>query len=480
MRTFPRTTLSVVALLIIALLSGCPAEPARLTVSTPDAIEWVPPKTAIVWPEPDWFEGFGSPELTAFIGQALSDNLDLQGAAERVVQADARARQAHAAILPSVDALGNVNYLAGHSSYGSLHETDWSALLSASYEIDFWGKNRAQAAAASYLGAAARADKETVRLTTEAAVADTYFEIVSLRERLAAARANAESSQQLLEVVQSRYQAGYANPVEVATQSAAFASQRAAVPELEQAETRASGALAVLLGRPPEHFSIQTTSLEDLREPIVSPGLPAALLRRRPDIAQAEANVQAAHADLEVARAALFPSLTMTAAGGLANPALNAAVNSLSGVGPTVNLGAALAQSIFDGGKRRAQRLEASSREQELLITYRASILSALVDVENSLSAIARLDAARSDQEAIVAQSERAYEGARVRYQRGFGDFLGVLEAQRAVYKARDQFAQYRLARLEAAVSLCKALGGGWAPSGDSLAPGKVAENAAR
>ncbi|MBV9345351.1 MAG: efflux transporter outer membrane subunit [Gammaproteobacteria bacterium] len=448
---------AVPALLLVACAGTAPRAPAP-----PPALDWAHADLPAAWPSLEWFKAFGSPELDTLMTAALADNLDLEAAAERVVQADARARQAHAAILPSVDLAANANSFAGHSPAGTLHETDWSAGLSASYEVDFWGKNRAKARSASYLSTAARADRETVRLTTQAGVANTYFEVVTLRERLATAHANVEAAQKLLEVVQARYRAGYATPVDVANQAAAVATLRAGIPDLEQSESKALAALAVLLGRPPEHFDVAAQTLGGLSEPSVAPGLPAELLRRRPDVAQAEANLSAAHADLRAAQAAFLPSLTLTATAGVQNPAVNAAVNTLSGVGPAVTLGAALAQAIFDGGKLRAQRDEARGRELELLASYRASILDALVDVENSLSAIARLDAARADQQAAVAQSERAYEGARERYQHGYGDFLSVLEAQRTLYSARDQFAQYRLARLQAVVALCKALGGGW------------------
>lgn len=446
----------------VALLAACRTQPARVEAATPAELEWARHDVPAAWPARDWFHGLGSEELDQLVDRALEANLDLQAATERVVQADARARQAHAAILPSVGVDGSANYLAGHSANGSYHETDWSALLSASYEIDFWGKNRAKANAAGFERLASQADHDTVMLTTEAGVADTYLEAVSLRERLVIGRANVESARQLLAIVQSRFKAGYAAPVDVANQSGALASLATTIPQLEQSETQSLTALALLLGQPPEHFEVQAQSLEALREPQVTPGLPAELLRRRPDVAHAEASLAAAHADLQAARAALYPSITLTAAGGVANPAVNAAVNSLAGAGPTLNLGAALAQVVFDGGRLRAQRDEAAGHEQELLAGYRASVLAALVDVENALAAIARLDAARTDQQQLLEQSERAYEGARMRYQKGYGDFLGVLEAQRAVFAARDQYAQYRLARLQARVSLCKALGGGW------------------
>jgi outer membrane protein TolC len=194
----------------------------------------------------------------------------------------------------------------------------------------------------------------------------------------------------------------------------------------------------------------------------VGAGLPSDLLRRRPDVFEAEASVGSASQDLVAARAALFPSLSLTAQGGVQNPALNAAVLSLSGVGPTLNLGASLAQPLFDGGRLRAARAEAQAREKELEARYRAAIVAALVDVENSLSALKHLDAARDFQADNVAQSERAFDGAQIRYRQGSGDFLAVLEAERILYTARDQYSQYRLARLQALVGLCKALGGGW------------------
>jgi NodT family efflux transporter outer membrane factor (OMF) lipoprotein len=421
------------------------------------------------WPGKDWYAGFGSSELNALIEQAGSDNLDLSMARARVVQADARARQAGAAILPSVDAGGNGNYLAGHSVNGSAHETDWAVLLSASYEVDFWGKNRAAVRSASRLAEASRADRDTVALTTQAAVADGYFQVLSLRERLVIANSNLEAAQKLLDIIQARFDVGLSNPVELASQKAALATAGLAIPELRRQEAEALAALALLLGRAPEQFSVQSRNLNSLLEPQIGSGLPSELLARRPDIFMAEANLKAANADLLAARAALFPSLNLTASGGVQNPALNAAVISLSGVGPTLNLGASLTQSIFDHGRLQALRAEAQAKDDELMAGYKAAILSALGDVENALTALDRLGDARALQEESVSQSERAFDGATLRYKAGSGDFLTVLEAQRTLYAARDQFSQYRFARFQALVALYKALGGGWqAPTAPS------------
>jgi outer membrane protein, multidrug efflux system len=409
-----------------------------------------------------WWQGFASAELNDLVEQAARGNWDLAAAAARVKQADARARQAGAAILPSIDAAGNANFFAGHSSQGGGHELDWSAMLSASYELDFWGKNRAVARSAQLLSSAARAERDTVVLTALAGVATGYFQVQALRERLAIARSNSDAARQLLEVVQARFDAGAASPVELAAQKTAYAVASIAILDLQQAEAEARASLAILLGRAPENFSVQDTPLAKFTEPSIDAGLPATLLTRRPDIALAETTLEAAHADLKAARAAMLPSISLTAGAGLQNPALPAAVLTIPGVGPSFALGAGLMQPIFDHGRLRAQRDEVQAKEEELLASYRGSIIAALGDVENALAAIHHLDLARDLQQETVTESERAFEGARLRYQAGSGDFLTLLEAQRTLYVSRDQYTIYRVARLNAVVGLFKALGGGW------------------
>jgi NodT family efflux transporter outer membrane factor (OMF) lipoprotein len=445
-----------------ALLAGCVAQSlAPPQQDIPPAFENASASGG-QWPAQEWYRDFGSDELDSFIDMAAKTNTDLAAARARVAQADARARQAGAAILPSVDANATGNYLTGHSSQGSGHEFDWSAMLSASYEVDFWGKNRATADSARLLAGASRADRDAVALTTLAGVANGYFQLLSLRERVAVAQANRDAAKQLLEVVQARFDVQIASPIDLATQKAAFDVAQIAMSDLQQAEVEARTALSILLGQAPEHFEVKGQPLDSLREPTVAAGLPSELLTRRPDVLLAESNLQAGHADLNAARAALFPSLSLTASGGVQNPALPATVLTIPGVGPSLALGANLVQPIFDHGRLKAQRDEVQARNLELLSAYRASIIAALGDVENALAAIRHLDQAREYQVENVAQSERAFEGAKARYQAGSVDFLTLLEAQRTLYAARDQFIQFKLARLQALVGLCKALGGGW------------------
>ena len=446
-----------------ALLAGCALQPSHLPTATlPDRFERAPREGAANWPSSNWYTEFGSSELDRLIGQAIANNLELRGARARIEQALERARQARAGLRPAVDALGNVNSLSGHSAEGTLHETDWSGLLSASYEVDFWGKNHAVADSAKDAFIASQADRDTLALTTLAAVANEYFQLLSLRERLNIAQSNVAAAKGLVDIVSARYQAGLANPAEVASQRAALAVAQLQIPELRRLEEESLAALGAFLGRPPEGFVVEGTALDVLHEPSVAPGLPAELLQRRPDIYTAEANLAAASADTVAARAAVYPSLNLTLAGGLANPAVGAVVNTLSGTGPSLNLGAGLTQPIFNAGKLRSQSREARAKEQEVLAQYKTAVVAALVDVENSLGAKHHLDEASEAQKLNVAESERAFEGARARYQHGSGDFLNVLEAQKVLNAARDQYALYRLARLQALVGLCKALGGGW------------------
>jgi multidrug efflux system outer membrane protein len=465
-----RTILCIPCMIVGAFMSGCAVPSAETQPrEVPAAFENAAGAQAPRWPAREWYRDFSSDELNTFVDLATKNNLDLAGARARVMQADARARQAGSAILPSVAGAGNANYLAGHSSQGGGHELDWSAMLTASYEVDFWGKNRAAASSARFSAGASRAERDALGLTTLAGVANGYFQVLALRERLAIAQSNRDAARQLLSVVQARYDAGFASPVDLATQKAAYDTAEIAITDLQQSETETRASLALLLGRLPENFTVQNNALDSLSEPLVTAGLPSELLNRRPDLLVAESNLRAGHADLIAARAAMFPSLSLTAGAGVQNPALPATVLTIPGVGPSFALGAGLVQPIFDHGRLRAQRDEVQAKEMELLLAYRAAIIAAFIDVENALAAIHHADAAREYQFENLKQSERAFEGAKLRYQAGSGDFLTLLEAQRTLYAARDQFVQYKLARLQALVSLCKALGGGWAQQHGTL-----------
>jgi NodT family efflux transporter outer membrane factor (OMF) lipoprotein len=460
------------SLAILLLVSACSSTspPALSLADVPGRFEQSVASNAPIWPSATWWDGFGDAQLNALIAQAQAGNLDIYQAAARVRQADARARQAGAALLPSGGLNGGATSYYGQTNGVSQHETDYSAGLGVSYDLDFWGKNRDAVNSAKAARRASQADRATVALTVTAGVATSYFQLLALRDRVAVAKANISSSEAILGVVQRRVTAGYAANADLIQERANLASQQAALPVLEQQELEARGALAILLGHPPEGFDIAPVELASIKAPQVKPGLPSGLLTRRPDIAQAEANLVGAHADLVAARKAFLPDIALTANGGIAYPALAAAIDTLPGVGLAANAGATLAQVVFDGGRTEGKIAETEAREDELLGAYRAAVIASFSDVENALGNIAHLSVQQSALENQAAQAEKVLGAAQRKYGAGYVDFLAVTDAQRSLYAGRDQLADIRRARLSAIVTLFKALGGGW--SEDASAKG--------
>jgi len=446
---------------LLGALGGCastghapapaPAMPASWTESTD------PAAAALAR---DWWRSFGSLELSRLVDAALRASPDMTIAAEHVLQAEAQVRSAGATLFPGLS-LG-----AG----AGRHETrppggPWSganassASLSAGYEVDLWGRIASGVRSAEASLAATRFDQETVRLTLVAGVAGGYFQLLSLRGRLAIARENLVIAERVFKVVDARVRNGAASQLDLARQQAAILGLRASLPALELQERQTLYALAILAGSAPEGFDAAGSSVAALALPRVAAGLPAELLTRRPDLASAEAQLASASANVAAARAALLPSISLTGSAGLASGAL---INFLSSPTAALALGAALAQPIFDGGRLRAQVDTAASRERELVEGYRRSILAALADVEGTLASGARNADLEALQAQVVEQARIALHLAEVRYREGVDDLLALLDAQRTLFQAEDQLAQARLARLQAAVSLFKALGGGW------------------
>jgi NodT family efflux transporter outer membrane factor (OMF) lipoprotein len=447
------------------LASACavaPLPPVATSTPLPTQFEQAAAANALTWPSATWWEGFGDAQLSAFIAQAQTNNADLYQAAARVRQADARARQAGAALLPTVGLDAASSSFYGRTGSESQGETDYGVGLGVSYDLDFWGRNRDLRDAATAARAAAAADGVPVALTVTAAVATTYFDLLAVQDRIEIARQTLAAAQDIVSVVQRRVEAGYSANADLTQAQAIVAAQKTVLPVLEQQALETRGALAILLGLPPEGFAIAPARLADLSIPAVQPGLPTELLVRRPDIVAAEANLVSAHADLAAARKAFLPSVSLTASGGLAYPVMSAAVNSLDGFGLALNGGATLAQMIFDGGRIQGQVDETRAREDELLGAYRGAVLASLSDVENALGSVAHLATQQSALEEQVALSERVLRTVQRTYAAGGADFLAITDAQRSLYAASDQLADLRRARLAALVTLFKALGGGW------------------
>lgn len=459
---------------LVQLLSGCmlSAETPELGVAIPAAYREDGRAPYAATPSLDWWQGFHSRELTAFIEEAEAGNFDIGAAIGRILQADAQARIAGAPLLPSVDLNGDatrsrssqtLTSSSGSSktatSAGPSERVSYSASLSASYELDFWGKNLATLRAAESTAIASRFDHDVIRLTTIAAVANTYFQVLSAQDRLNVARRNVESADRILGLIRQRLQVGTASALDVAQQESVVAQQRANVPPLEQELRQSTNSLAVLLGRPPESFHLRGGNISQIRTPRVTPGLPSDLLLRRPDIQEAEANLASANANVYAARAAFFPSITLTGEGGYQSHALNMLFRPESAF---YTVAASLVQPIFDGGRLQGNLDLERGKQEELLQLYRKSIVSGFGDVDNALVALQQSARREQLQRDVVDSSQRAFQLSETRLREGTIDLVTLLNTQQSLFQAEDALAQARLAHLQAVVGLFQALGGGW------------------
>jgi outer membrane protein, multidrug efflux system len=455
-----RARLAVPAALA-SLLVACGVGPAyrKPDIATPTAFREAVP-AAQPWPASDWWQGFGSSELDQLIQEAQRANDDLAAAIARVREADAQVRIAGAPLLPTLDAGGTaVRQRQFVPNSAPVSYTEFNPALTASYELDFWGKNRAARAAAVATASQSRFDRTTLELSIMASVANTYFSILALDERLANARANVVAAEKILQGLKTEQSVGIVNALDVAQQATEVATLSASIPPLEESRKQSFDALAILVGRAPEALALGPETLREVSHPAVTSGLASELLARRPDVASAEAQLRAANADIQEARAAFFPSIDLTASGGYASTALA----SLFYPGTRVfDIGASLTQPIFHGGAILGQYQYSKARYGELLSDYHKAVISAFGNVEDSLAAVRETaDQLQRQQEAVDAAA-RAYTMSQTQFHAGTINILTVLNTEAALFTAQDVLSQVKLAHLQALVGLYQALGGGW------------------
>src|SRR6476620_10117031 len=426
-------------------------------------------------PPLDWWRGFRSRELTEIIEEARAANLDIAAAVARIVQADANSRIVGAALLPIIDFNGDATHSQQSKTTGSssvvnisrsganiqIINNNLSAVLSASYEIDFWGKNRSTLRAAEQTAVASRFDREVVALTTVVAAANAYFQVLATQDRLRVARENLASATRVLNLIQQRLQAGTASALDTAQQESLVNTQRTAIPPLEQTLRQNRVALAVLMARSPESMTIRGGSLRSISYPRVTPGLPSELLTQRPDIREAEANLAAANANVENARAQFLPSIVLTGEGGYQSAFLKLLLRPESVI---YTAAAGLTQPIFHGGQLLGNLDLQKGLQDELLQTYRKTVIQAFSDVETALNDIRQTALRVQLQRAVVTSSRRAFDISEERLRQGTIDLVLLTQTQQTLYAAQDALIQAQLAHLLAVVSLYQALGGGWLP----------------
>ena len=453
----------VVAACAAALAAGClPIEAPDAKLDVPAQFRAAKGSAGAAPSRVAWWRAFRSPELSRLMEAVETDNFDIGAAVYRIEQADAQARIAGAPLLPTLDASGSGTRSRVASLGGGGNGTDrrvFSVGLNASYEIDFWGKNRAALIAAEKAASATRFDRDTLALSTLASTATTYFNLLGAQDRLRIARDNLASATRVLDLIRQRVTVGTGTSLDQAQQETVVAQLRAAIPPLEQSIEQNKATIAVLLGRAPERIAIAGGGTGRVSLPRINPGLPSELLARRPDVQSAEEQLAAASADVTVARAQFFPSIQLTAQGGYES----AALSTLFGPGAGFwSLAAGVTQPIFQGGRLQGQLDQAKGREGELLETYRKAVVSAFADVERALVAVRQLARQEQLQAQAVASSRKAYQISEQRLREGTVDIITVLTTQTSLFNSQDTLAQIRLARLQAIVALYQALGGGW------------------
>ena len=457
--------LSVLSLCL--LLNACTGNPPAIDsgIAPPAAWQFAERDAAQVTNQ-QWWTQFGSPQLNRLVEQARRDSSDVAAAIARVRQAQASAVIAGAPLLPEVKfnlAASRQRLLRG-SGNSDLDATEsnntvnsYDANFTASYEVDFWGGRAAARDSAVQSLRASQFDQATVELTLLSNVADRYAQTLAARQRQQIAELNLANARNVLGLVQTRYDAGSATALELAQQKSLVASQQRQLPLIQQLAEESQITLAALLGQPVQAVDMGVEPFQALTWPSIGAGVPSQLLSQRPDIAQAEAQLAAASADVTVARAAMLPTLTLGATVGSGAYKANEILRS-----PFYTLTSGLVAPIFNNGRLSAERDKARARQDELLHTYRGAIINGFADVEKSLSRITRLDQQRQWQSEELQQAQTAFQIAESRYQAGAEDLLTVLETQRTLYTAQDLNVQLRLSRLQASIALYKALGGGW------------------
>ena len=465
-----RVARALAALCIAGSSAGC-----ILTKDLPDPALDVPEgykaarlsKPADAPPTLDWWRGFRAPEMTMLMEEAQTVNLDIAAAVARFVQADAQARIAGAALLPSLSGTGSENYsrTSGSSASGLTNGgrevVNYSASLSASYQLDFWGQNRDAAQAAEETAVANRFDREVVALTTMTSVANAYFQVLASQDRIRTAQHNIASAERVLNAIKDRFKAGTSTDLDVAQQEVVLGNQRASVPPLRQTLDQNINALATLVSRPPEALRVSGGSLNQIAIPRVTPGLPSELLTQRPDIRRQEAQLASATANVGSARAQFFPSIQLTGQGGYQSSALSALFQPHA---TFFSLVGSATQPIFDGGKILGNFEFTKAKQDELLQTYRKTVVQSFADVDNALMSIRQTTIKLRLQAEVLAASRRAFELSEQQLRAGTADIVTVLNTQVTLFQAEDALWQAQLARLLAIVSLYQALGGGWEP----------------
>jgi NodT family efflux transporter outer membrane factor (OMF) lipoprotein len=404
-----------------------------------------------------WWEIFGDTNLNALEEQVNISNQTVAAAFANFLSARAVVKQSRSQFFPTVTANPSVTRSRQPLANGSI-STLYSLPLDASWEPDFWGSIRNTVKASSLEAQATLADLENTRLTVQAELAADYFLLHSLDSQKLLLDAAVLAYEESLRLTQVLHNTGIASDQDVAQAETQLNITRAQDTDLGIQRAQLEHAIAMLIGKPASVFSIAPEPL-DTNAVAIPFGIPSQLLERRPDIAATERRVAEANAQIGVARAAYFPTVTLGGSGGYQSASL---ANFISAPNLAWSVGASLAQTIFDAGKRKAVTEQAWATYQGNVATYRQTVLSAFQDVEDNLSTLRILSQEIRQQDAAVASSQRYLNLANDRYRLGIDSYLNVIVAQTTLLNNQRTAMNLRTEQMTSSVQLIKAVGGGW------------------
>ncbi len=450
-----------------ALLGGCAIGPdyKRPAVAEPTTFRGQATAEAASLADAPWWDVFQDPILKYLIQEALRANYDVKIAAARVQEARALLGVARSDLYPSLDygvgaARGNVRPGPTGGPGGQVPTSNaYSATLTASWELDIWGRVRRsnEAALASLL--ATEDARRGVWLTLVSDLAQAYFELLALDVRLEIARDSTVAYQRTSNLFQDRFQFGIASKLETSRAEGALGEAQATIPALESEIVAKENQISILLGKSPAPVPRGTPMYAQAVVPTVPAGLPSTLLERRPDLRQAEEQLVAANARIGVAKAEFFPKLSLTALFGTASPEVSALTGGTATIWAVAGM---LSGPLFNAGRTLGNYRASIAQWEQAKLQYEQAVLTALREVSDALTALGKLSEAETGQDRAVKALEQAVGHATDRYRYGLANYFEVLEAQQQLYPAQRTLAQIRRDRLLAYVQLYKALGGGW------------------
>jgi NodT family efflux transporter outer membrane factor (OMF) lipoprotein len=453
---------------LLSLAAGACAPHVELQVA-PQLLstEWSQPPSQFAAPgsgfpastPPNLGEAFGSAELERLIGRALRQNGDVGVARARIQQARALFGIARGAMLPLVT--GSAGISGTHTERSSSDPFDFSdafAGIDISFDLDLFGANRARRRAEGHRMRAAEFDEGATALIVEGDVARIYVQRAALALRISLLDRNIEQAAELERIIRARANAGDATRVDLGLQAIQLRQLQTDRLRLAEALDRTRTAMAVLVGEEAPRFVLTPSPLDALRVPDLAVAPPPELLVRRPDIRAAEARIDAAGGDVDAARRAFFPTLTLNAS------AIGEAASLSGPVAATVSLGAGLLAPIFDRGRLRGNLEFAAGRQVESVELYRLVLLNSLAEAENALSAVERSRAREALLLQVVEEARITARLARLQYMEGEADLQSLFDAEQRLVEAEDARAIAHQERLEAAIDLFKAMGGAFTP----------------